>query len=81
MLLGSIDVPGGFRFKPPFPKPIPPAQKPTGRADQVCAQQGDGRGPPLGFPTGPEDLLSSPTARRAASTRRSRGRRRSPPTA
>ncbi len=56
MLLGSIDVPGGFRFKPPFPKPIPPAQKPTGRADQVAPNQVMA-GPPLGFPTGPEDLL------------------------
>jgi anaerobic selenocysteine-containing dehydrogenase len=59
MLLGSIDVPGGFRFKPPFPKPIPPAQKPTGRADQVAPNQAMA-GPPLGFPTGPEDLLVEP---------------------
>ncbi|MFT4585851.1 MAG: anaerobic selenocysteine-containing dehydrogenase, partial [Gammaproteobacteria bacterium] len=29
MLLGSIDVPGGFRFKPPFPKHVPPAQRPA----------------------------------------------------
>jgi anaerobic selenocysteine-containing dehydrogenase len=59
MLLGSIDVPGGFRFKPPFPKPIPPAQKPTGRADQVAPNQVMA-GPPLGFPTGPADLLVAP---------------------
>ena len=59
MLLGSIDVPGGFRFKPPFPKPIPPAQKPAGRADQVAPNQAMA-GPPLGFPTGPEDLLVEP---------------------
>jgi anaerobic selenocysteine-containing dehydrogenase len=59
MLLGSIDVPGGFRFKPPFPKPIPPAQKPTGRADQVAPNQAMA-GPPLGFPTGPADLLVAP---------------------
>ncbi|MGE0743926.1 MAG: molybdopterin oxidoreductase family protein [Rhodospirillales bacterium] len=56
MLLGSIDVPGGFRYKPPFPKPIPPAQKPAGRADQIGPGKPMG-GPPLGFPTGPEDLL------------------------
>ncbi len=56
LLLGSVDTPGGFRYKPPFPRPIPPAPKPAGHADQVVP----GRplpGPPLGFPTGPEDLL------------------------
>ncbi|MBM3487526.1 MAG: formate dehydrogenase [Alphaproteobacteria bacterium] len=56
MLLGAVDVPGGFRYKPPFPKPIPPAQKPAGRADQIGAGKVMA-GPPLGFPTGPEDLL------------------------
>ncbi len=53
LLLGSIDCPGGFRYKPPFPKPIPPGLKP---ADQAGPGQPLG-GPPLGFPTGPEDLL------------------------
>ncbi|MFQ5984991.1 MAG: molybdopterin-dependent oxidoreductase [Alphaproteobacteria bacterium] len=55
-LLGSIDTPGGFRYKPPYPKPAPSPPKPAGRAEEVTA----GRplaGPPLGFPTGPEDLL------------------------
>lgn len=56
VLLGSIDVPGGFRYKPPFPKPIPPAQRPAGKPGQVKANSPLG-GPPLGFPTGPEDLL------------------------
>ncbi|HEX6143768.1 MAG TPA: molybdopterin-dependent oxidoreductase, partial [Geminicoccaceae bacterium] len=56
MLLGSIDVPGGFRFKPPFPKPVPPAPKPAGKADQVRAGE-PLPGPPLGFPHGPADLL------------------------
>ena len=59
MLLGSIDTPGGFRYKPPFPKPIPPMPKPAGHADQVVAGQ-PLAGPPLGFPTGPEDLLIEP---------------------
>ena len=27
MLLGSVDVPGGFRYKPPYPRPIPPGPK------------------------------------------------------
>jgi anaerobic selenocysteine-containing dehydrogenase len=56
ILLGSIDAPGGFRYKPPFPKPIPPAPRPAGRADQVAPGK-PMAGPPLGFPTAPEDLL------------------------
>jgi sulfite dehydrogenase (quinone) subunit SoeA len=56
ILLGSIDVPGGFRFKPPFPKPIPPAPQPAGRPGQVAPDR-PLPGAPLGFPTGPEDLL------------------------
>jgi len=56
MLLGSIDCPGGFRYKPPFPRPCPPGPKPTGRPDQVKADSAM-PGPPLGFTTGPEDLL------------------------
>lgn len=59
MLLGSIDCPGGFRHKPPFPKPIPPALKPAGRSDQVAPNTPLG-GSPLGFPKGPEDLLVEP---------------------
>ena len=27
VLLGTVDVPGGFRFKPPYPKPAPPANE------------------------------------------------------
>ena len=56
MLLGAVDVPGGFRYKTPFPKPAPPPQLPAGRPDQVTAGQ-PMPGPPLGFPQGPEDLL------------------------
>src|SRR5690606_27210122 len=59
MLLGTIDVPGGFRYKPPFPKPIPPAPRPAGRVGEVVAGQ-PLPGPPLGFPAGPEDLLLEP---------------------
>ncbi len=52
ILLGSVEVPGGFRFKPPYPKPVEAHPTP----------HGDGRpgrplnGPHLGFPRGPEDL-------------------------
>ena len=56
VLLGSIDCPGGFRYKPPFPKAAPPSLKPAGRADQI-APDTPLAGPPLGFPAGPEDLL------------------------
>jgi sulfite dehydrogenase (quinone) subunit SoeA len=56
MMLGTIDVPGGFRYKPPFPRPCPPPQKPAGKPGQVNANSML-PGPPLGFPTGPEDLL------------------------
>ena len=56
MLLGTIDVPGGFRYKAPFPRPIPPPVRPTGKAGQVEAGK-PMPGPPLGFPQGPEDLL------------------------
>jgi anaerobic selenocysteine-containing dehydrogenase len=53
MLLGSIDCPGGFRYKPPFPRPIPPAVKPSAQ----CEGGKPLAGPPLGFPQGPDDLL------------------------
>ncbi|MEM7252223.1 MAG: molybdopterin oxidoreductase family protein [Pseudomonadota bacterium] len=56
MLLGTIDVPGGFRYKPPFPKPVPPPQLPAGKPEQIAPNTPMG-GPPLGFPTGPADLL------------------------
>ena len=55
VLLGTVDVPGGFRYRPPFPKPAPPGAKPAGK---------DGgrpgtplAGAPLGFVTDPADLL------------------------
>ncbi len=58
ILLGSIDCPGGFRYKAPFPKPILPAPPPaagTGRPDTPLD------GAPLGFPARPEDLLVDAT--------------------
>jgi len=56
MLLGSIDCPGGFRYKPPFPRPVPPVRPPAGKSDEVVPGQ-PLPGSPLGFPRGPEDLL------------------------
>jgi anaerobic selenocysteine-containing dehydrogenase len=57
ILLGTIDVPGGWRYKSPHPKPAPPGPKPAGRPDQVTPGKPMTGGPPLGFPMGPEDLI------------------------
>ena len=53
LLLGAIDAPGSFRYQPPFPKPIPPANRPgkTRKADGLLDAA------PLGFVHGPEDLV------------------------
>lgn len=53
ILIGSIDSPGGFRFKPPYPRPVAAQPKPHGgcRPDEPLP------GPHLGFLRGPEDLL------------------------
>ncbi|RZA20337.1 MAG: formate dehydrogenase [Lysobacteraceae bacterium] len=53
LLLGAVDAPGSFRYQPPFPKPIPPANRPgkTRKADGLLDA------PPLGFVHGPEDLV------------------------
>jgi len=56
MLLGAVDTPGAWRYKSPFPRAIPPAVKPAGRAHEIAPGQAM-PGPPLGFPTAPEDLL------------------------
>src|SRR5215469_5068183 len=53
MLLGAIDTPGSWRYKSPYPKPIP-CGAPPGRATTPGNPLD---GPPLGFPLGPEDLL------------------------
>ena len=56
ILLGSIDCPGGYRYKAPYPKCIPPRIKPRGNASDVRRNEPLG-GPHLGFPTSPNDLL------------------------
>jgi len=60
IILGSIDCPGGFRYKPPFPKSIPPDLKPAGKLGDVKPLT-PLPGPPLGFTKGPEDLLVDDT--------------------
>ena len=56
LLLGSVEAPGGFRFKPPYPKPPHAHPKPAGRPDQVAPKTPLG-GAPLGYVLGPEDLI------------------------
>ena len=53
MLLGAVDAPGSFRYQPPFPKPLPPPNRP-GKARQA---NGVLDAAPLGFVHGPEDLV------------------------
>ena len=53
ILLGSVECPGGFRFKPPYPKPVEAHPIPNAefQPNQPLA------GPHLGYPRGPEHLL------------------------
>jgi sulfite dehydrogenase (quinone) subunit SoeA len=55
-LLGTIDRPGGFRHKAPFPRAIPPSAKPP---NNPAAVQPDTplAGMPLGWPASPDDLF------------------------
>jgi anaerobic selenocysteine-containing dehydrogenase len=53
MLLGAIETPGSFRFQPPFPKSIPPPNRPgKARKDNGALDAA-----PLGFPLSPADLV------------------------
>ena len=54
ILLGSIDCPGGFRYKPPYPKHAPPHLKPCRQESSPCEPL---PGPHLGFPESPDDIL------------------------
>jgi anaerobic selenocysteine-containing dehydrogenase len=53
LLLGAVDTPGSFRYQPPFPRPIPPVNRPG----KTLGADGRLDAPPLGFIHGPEDLL------------------------
>jgi len=55
ILLGSVEVPGGFRFKPPYPKPSWAHPPPHSSSEPGVPL----KGPHLGFPHGPEDLALS----------------------
>jgi len=52
ILLGSVEVPGGFRFKPPYPKPATAHPKPHCKVTPDSPLDG----PHLGFTHGPDDL-------------------------
>jgi len=55
-ILGTIDRPGGFRHRTPFPRPIPPCPKPPSGPE--CVQPDTPlNGMPLGWPAKPEDLF------------------------
>ncbi len=56
ILLGTIDCPGGYRYKPPYPKQTPPNLLPHGALGDIKPEMPLG-GPHLGFPHGPEHLL------------------------
>ncbi|MFD0860030.1 molybdopterin oxidoreductase family protein [Roseovarius aquimarinus] len=56
ILLGSVEVPGGMRFKPPYPKPAHIHPRP--HSNTAPGKPLDG--PHLGYPMGPEDLCLRP---------------------
>jgi len=56
LLIGSVDAPGGFRYRPPFPRLSPPPAQPSGFEGEVRPET-PLPGVPLGFPSGPDKLL------------------------
>lgn len=58
-LLGTIDRPGGFRHKAPYPRAVPPSAKPPNDPGQIRPNTPLATGP-LGWPAGPEDLFVHP---------------------
>ena len=54
MLLGAVDTPGSWRYKSPFPRPIPPGPPPAGKGAKPNTPL---VGNLLSFPQGPDDLL------------------------
>jgi anaerobic selenocysteine-containing dehydrogenase len=55
-LLGTIDRPGGFRHKAPFPRAIPPMAKPP-KGPEAVQPNKPLAGLALGWPSGPDDLF------------------------
>jgi anaerobic selenocysteine-containing dehydrogenase len=54
-LLGTIDRPGGFRHKAPYPRAVPPAARPP-KGPASIKPNTPLDAPPLGWPESPEDL-------------------------
>jgi anaerobic selenocysteine-containing dehydrogenase len=54
-LIGTIDRPGGFRHKAPYPRQVPPNVKPPSSENDIKPSTPLGKAP-LGWPTQPEDL-------------------------
>ena len=52
IILGAVETPGGFRFKPPYPKPVEAHPTPHCHSKADCPLDG----PHLGFVRGPDDL-------------------------
>ena len=55
-MLGTIDRPGGFRHKAPYPRAIPPSAKGPNDPDMVRPNTPLPT-PPLGWPASPDDLF------------------------
>jgi len=55
-LLGTIDRPGGFRHKAPYPRAIPPNARPP-KGPEAVKPNTPLNGAPLGWPENPDDLF------------------------
>ncbi|MFZ5545799.1 MAG: molybdopterin oxidoreductase family protein [Pseudomonadota bacterium] len=55
-LLGTIDRPGGFRHKAPYPRAVPPNARPP-KGPEAVKPGTPLAGAPLGWPEGPDDLF------------------------
>jgi anaerobic selenocysteine-containing dehydrogenase len=55
-LLGTIDRPGGFRHKAPYPRAVPPNARPP-KGPQAVKPNTPLDGAPLGWPESPDDLF------------------------
>ena len=55
-MLGTIDRPGGFRHKSPYPRAVPPNARPP-KGPQAIKPDTPLDGAPLGWPESPDDLF------------------------
>ncbi len=59
-LLGTIDRPGGFRHRAPYPRAVPPNARPP-KGPSAVKPNTPLDGAPLGFPESPDDLFVDET--------------------